>query len=51
MRAALLEGRAEWGHLAVAYALNALWLGLMALLFRSQFRAARVKGALLNIGE
>ncbi len=51
MRAALLEGRAEWGHLAAAYALNALWLGLMALLFRSQFRAARVKGALLNIGE
>ncbi|MCW8088116.1 ABC transporter permease [Sabulicella glaciei] len=51
MRAALLEGRAEWGHLAAAYGLNVVWLGLMALLFRGQFQAARVKGALLNIGE
>ena len=51
MRAALLEGRAEWGHLLAAFALDALWLGAMALLFRAQFQAARVKGALLNIGE
>ncbi len=51
MRAALLEGRAEWGHLLAAFALNAAWLAAMACLFRSQFRAAREKGALLNIGE
>ena len=51
MRAALLEGRAAWGHLLAAFALDALWLALMAWLFRAQFQAARVKGALLNIGE
>jgi ABC-2 type transport system permease protein len=51
MRAALLHGQAAWGHLAWAFGLCFLWLGLMALLFRSQFQGARVRGALLNIGE
>lgn len=51
MRAALLDNRAEWGHLAAAFGLNALWLAAMGALFRQQFHAARVKGALLNIGE
>jgi ABC-2 type transport system permease protein len=51
MRAALVEGRADWGHLAAAYALNLGWLAAMGLLFLRQFHAARVRGALLNIGE
>lgn len=51
MRAALTEGRTAWGHLAAAYALNAAWIAGMAALFLGQLRAARVRGALLNIGE
>lgn len=51
MRAALTEGRIAWGHLGWAFALDALWLAMMALLFRQQFQSARVRGALLNIGE
>lgn len=51
MRAALLEGRVDAGHLAAAWGLNALWLLAMAALFLRQFQAARVRGSLLNIGE
>lgn len=51
MRAVLTEGRADWGHLVAAYGLNILWIGGMAALFLRQFHAARVRGALLNIGE
>jgi len=51
MRAALLEGRIAWGHLAACFALNLVWLTAMGALFLGQFRAARVRGALMNIGE
>lgn len=51
MRAALLEGQVAWHHLAAAFALDAAWLALMAWVFLQQFQAARVRGALLNIGE
>ena len=51
MRAALLEGRVAWDHLAWAFALDAAWLAAMAWVFMRQFQAARVRGALLNIGE
>ena len=51
MRTALLEGRVAWGHLAAAFALDAAWLALMGWVFLRQFQAARVRGALLNIGE
>ncbi|WP_338025365.1 ABC transporter permease [Crenalkalicoccus roseus] len=51
MRSALLEGVVAWGHLAWAFGLDALWLGLMGLVFARQLRAARERGALLNIGE
>ena len=51
MRAALLEGRIAWGQLAAAFALDALWIAGMALVFLRQFHRARVKGALLSIGE
>ncbi|HYZ33385.1 MAG TPA: ABC transporter permease [Crenalkalicoccus sp.] len=51
MRAALLRGEVAWGHLAAAFALDALWFALMAWVFMAQLRAARVRGALLSIGE
>ena len=51
MRAALLEGRLAWDQLAYAFALDLIWLGLAAWLFMAQFQAARVRGALMNIGE
>lgn len=51
MRAALMENRIAWGHLAAAYALNAAWIAAMGWLFMRQFQSARERGALLNIGE
>jgi len=51
MRAILLQGDVRWDHLAAAFGLNCLWLGAAALLFARQFHQARVRGALLNIGE
>ena len=51
MRAALLDGRVAWDHLAAAFALDAFWLAVMAWVFTWQFQSARVRGALLNIGE
>ena len=51
MRAALLDGRLAWDHLAYAFVLDLIWLGLAAWLFMAQFQSARVRGALMNIGE
>jgi ABC-2 type transport system permease protein len=52
MRAVLGEaGGVPWGHLAAAYALDALWLAVGARAFLHQFERARVRGALLTIGE
>ena len=51
MRASLLEDRIAWGHLAAAFGLNILWLAGAGALFMRQFQAARVRGALLSIGE
>jgi ABC-2 type transport system permease protein len=51
MRAALVEGRIAWDHLAWAVALDGVWLALAAWIFLAQFHQARVRGALLNIGE
>jgi len=51
MRGVLLNGVVRWDHLAAAFALNALWLAGAALLFARQFRQARLRGALLSIGE
>ena len=50
MRAAL-EGVMRWDHLAWAMGLNVLWMAGGLLLFAGQFRQARLRGALLNIGE
>jgi ABC-2 type transport system permease protein len=51
MRTALLEGRIAWDHLAWAFLLDLAWIVAMGWVFMAQLRAARVKGALLNIGE
>ena len=51
MRAALLDGSIAWGHLAAAFALDAGWMAAMAWVFMRQFESARVRGALLSIGE
>src|SRR5690348_10114399 len=51
MRGVLLNGVIRWDHLGAAFALNALWLGGAALLFARQFRQARIRGALMSIGE
>ena len=50
MRAAL-GGEVLWDQLAWAAGLNILWMGAGLLLFARQFRQARLRGALLNIGE
>ena len=50
MPAALLDGTIAWGHLAAALR----WRGLVALrswIFLRTCQSARVRGALLNIGE
>lgn len=51
MRGVLNQGVVRWDHLAWAVGLNILWTAAGALLFTRQFRAARVRGALLSIGE
>jgi ABC-2 type transport system permease protein len=51
MRTALLHGVVDWGHLAAAFVLDAAWMAAMGWVFMAQLQAARVKGALLNIGE
>jgi ABC-2 type transport system permease protein len=51
MRAALLTGIIRWDHMAWAFGLNALWLIAAVAVFAQQFRQARVRGALLSIGE
>ena len=50
MRAAL-DGVVRWDHLVWAAGLNAVWMCAGLLLFARQFRQARLRGALLNIGE
>jgi ABC-2 type transport system permease protein len=51
MRAILNHGVIRWDHLAWAIGLNIVWTLAAALVFARQFRAARVRGALLSIGE
>ncbi len=50
MRAAL-DGVVRWDHLAWAVALNIVWMAAGIWLFAAQFRQARLRGALLSIGE
>jgi ABC-2 type transport system permease protein len=51
MRGILLDGTVRWDHLAAAFGLNAVWLSGAVLLFMHQFQQARIRGALMNIGE
>jgi ABC-2 type transport system permease protein len=51
MRAVLFNGVVRWDHLIAAFALNVVWLAAAGLLFARQFRQARLRGALLSIGE
>ncbi len=51
MRAALLEHRTAWGELAAAGGLNLVWMLLAVAVFAGQFRGARIRGALISIGE
>ncbi len=51
MRGVLAGGAFPWGHLAAGTLLNLVWLAAAAWLFAAQFRAARIRGALLSIGE
>ena len=51
MRGILLDGVVQWHHLVWAFGLNGVWLGMATLLFARQFHQARVRGALLSIGE
>jgi ABC-2 type transport system permease protein len=51
MRAILLQNEIRWDHLVAAFALNCVWLSATLLLFARQFHQARVRGALLSIGE
>jgi ABC-2 type transport system permease protein len=51
MRGILLDGMVRWDHLAAAFGLNLIWLAAAALLFAKQFHQARVRGALISMGE
>jgi len=51
MRTVLQTGVVRWDHLAWAFGLNLVWLAAASLLFAWQFHQARVRGALLSIGE
>lgn len=50
MRAAL-RGDVLWGELGWAALFNLFWLLVLVAVFAAQFRQARIRGALLNIGE
>jgi ABC-2 type transport system permease protein len=51
MRQVLLSGTISWYHLVAAFGLNAVWMAAAVAVFAQQFRQARVRGALLSIGE
>jgi ABC-2 type transport system permease protein len=51
MRGVLFNGVVRWEHLLAAFGLNAIWLAAAALLFARQFHQARLRGALMSIGE
>lgn len=51
MRAILMDGTVPWAEMTAAVGMNAVWIAGAVLLFARQFHVARVRGALLNIGE
>ena len=48
---ALLRGSVQWGEMGWAIGLNLIWMAAAMVVFARQFRAARVRGALISIGE
>jgi len=51
MRTALLHHTTAWGELASAAGLNIIWMLLAIAVFGAQFHNARIRGALISIGE
>ena len=51
MRAMMFHNRIDWANLAVAFALDLVYLAIGFLLFFRAFAAARKRGALLQTGE
>lgn len=51
MRALVLHHVILWDQMGWAVLLNLVWTGLGALLFARQFRQARLRGALVSMGE
>ncbi|MGI3777858.1 MAG: ABC transporter permease [Janthinobacterium lividum] len=51
LRAVMAQGVVRWDELGWAFGLDGIWLALAVLLFLRQFHSARVRGALLSIGE
>jgi len=51
MRAVLATGTIAWGELFWAVGLNILWMAGAGAVFAQQFRSARIRGALLSIGD
>jgi ABC-2 type transport system permease protein len=51
MRAALLGQQIDWHNLLMACGLNFAWMMLAIAIFSGEFRAARIRGALISIGE
>jgi ABC-2 type transport system permease protein len=51
LRAELATGTANWGQLGLASVLNIVWIVVAVAVFGAEFRRARVRGALLAIGE
>jgi ABC-2 type transport system permease protein len=51
MRTALLDHTVAWGQLGAAGSLNIFWMLIAIGIFAGQFRAARIRGALIAIGE
>jgi ABC-2 type transport system permease protein len=51
MRAVLLYHAVDWRNLWQATALNAAWTVIAIAIFSGEFRAARIRGALISIGE
>jgi len=51
MRSTLFQHAADWPDLIQAVALNIVWMLAAIAVFRGEFRRARIRGALISIGE
>ncbi len=51
MRTILTTGQTDWSQLVWALGLNIVWLIVAGLIFAKQFQVARMRGALISIGE